>query len=145
LVGIDSRVQSPAVCSTKNTFSPVDSARSILQLRASIARDGVAHVDRPGITAMSSSPTFVDREIINTSFRDWQEEQTLLDAQLAESVAALDAYQSHLDGWQQELARERDELRNQRESLERDRAAAGDAAQQVQQLSRQLEEMQTKN
>ena len=94
---------------------------------------------------MSSSPPAVDREIINTSFRDWQQEQTLLNAQLAESVAALDAYQSHLDGWQQELAHEREELKGQREALDRDRAAAGDAAQQIQQFSRQLKEMQTKN
>jgi chromosome segregation ATPase len=86
----------------------------------------------------------VDREIVEHSFREWQQEQTLLDAQLAESVAALDAYQLHLDNWQQELARERDELREMREALERDRAAGGAGNELFEQLQRELNEARDK-
>ena len=52
---------------------------------------------------MSIPQVVVDRELVEHSFREWQEEQAQLDAQLAESVEALDAYQSHLDNWQQDL------------------------------------------
>ena len=58
---------------------------------------------------MTSAMITVDRELMQRSFRDWQAEQAELDSQLLDSVAALEAYQSHLDGWQRELA-ERDEL-----------------------------------
>ena len=71
---------------------------------------------------MSLPPLVVDRECVADSFREWHAEQQLLDAQLAESVAALDAFQSNLDNWQQELARERDELREARDALELERA-----------------------
>jgi len=91
-----------------------------------------------------SPPVAVEREIVEHSFREWQQEQTLLDAQLAESVAALDAYQLHLDNWQQELARERDELREMREALERDRAAGGAGNELFEQLQRELNEARDK-
>ncbi len=84
--------------------------------------------DRQGEIAMSSPLVAVDRAVVEHSFRAWQEEQARLDAQLAESVAALDAYQAHLDNWQQELVREREELRQLRGTIERDRAAADEAA-----------------
>ena len=84
--------------------------------------------DRQGEIAMSSPLVAVDRAVVEHSFRAWQEEQTRLDAQLAESVAALDAYQAHLDNWQQELVREREELRQLRGTIERDRAAGDGAA-----------------
>jgi chromosome segregation ATPase len=67
---------------------------------------------------MSEPLIEVDRAIIASSFREWQEEQQKLDAELAESVAALDAYQANLDNWQQELARERDELLQLRSATE---------------------------
>lgn len=71
---------------------------------------------------------------VRASFREWNEAQTTLEAQVSESLAALAAYQSHLDNWQQQLAYERDELRVGREQLEHERAeiagrvAAEDAA-----------------
>ncbi|MGD9636178.1 MAG: hypothetical protein AB7U97_23050 [Pirellulales bacterium] len=77
---------------------------------------------------MSSLPFVVDREIIASSFREWHDEQQRLDAQLAESVAALDAYQATLDTWQQELAYERGELRQLREEIENARQEAAAAA-----------------
>jgi chromosome segregation ATPase len=95
---------------------------------------------------MSTTPVAVavDREIVEHSFREWQHEQSLLDAQLAESVEALDAYQLHLDNWQQELARERDELRELREVLERDRAASGAGNELFEQIQRELSEAKEK-
>jgi chromosome segregation ATPase len=87
---------------------------------------------------MSSTLFVVDREVVQDSFRQWQTEQSLLDAQLAESVAALDAYQSHLDGWQEELAREREELREMRAALERERVAAGSHHDQWEQYNQEL-------
>ena len=103
----------------------------------------VVRADGQGSNAMSSPPV-VDREVVEHSFREWQEEQTLLDAQLAESVDALDAYQSHLDSWQQELARERDELRLMREAIERDLAAGGAHCEQIEVLNRELTESRAK-
>lgn len=73
---------------------------------------------------MTSTLIALDREVVQNSFREWQAEQALLDAQLADSVAALDAYQSHLDSWQQELARERDELRQLRAAIDGSQAGA---------------------
>jgi septal ring factor EnvC (AmiA/AmiB activator) len=64
----------------------------------------------------------IDRESITNSFRAWHEEQQQLDAQLAESVAALDAFQANLDRWQAELVQEREELRQIRSQLESERA-----------------------
>lgn len=93
---------------------------------------------------MSISQVAVDRELIEDSFREWQEEQSQLDAQLAESVAALDAYQSHLDSWQQELAREREELRQLREAIEQDRAEGGAGQQQMELLDKELGELREK-
>jgi hypothetical protein len=59
------------------------------------------------------------------TFRHWHAEQESLEAQLAESLSALSAYQSHLDAWQQQLARERAELRKSGEQCEHDRSGAG--------------------
>jgi chromosome segregation ATPase len=70
---------------------------------------------------MASTAAIADRETVLASFRGWQAEQQSLDAQLAESLAALAAFQSHLDSWQQQLSAERDELRTSREDLERNR------------------------
>ena len=88
---------------------------------------------------MSSTFVAVDREIVEHSFREWQQEQSLLDAQLAESVAALDAYQSNLDSWQQDLVRERDELRHLREAFARDQSGAGASDEQLNQLTKDLD------
>jgi chromosome segregation ATPase len=88
---------------------------------------------------MSTPFVAVDREIVEHSFREWQQEQSLLDAQLAESVAALDAYQANLDNWQQELVRERDELRHLREAFARDQSAAGTSNEQLDQLTKDLD------
>jgi chromosome segregation ATPase len=86
------------------------------------------------------TPNFltVDREVVENSFRQWQAEQTLLDAQLDDSLAALEAYQLHLDTWQQELAREREELRQLRASIDRDQAGNRSQREQVEQLNREL-------
>jgi septal ring factor EnvC (AmiA/AmiB activator) len=88
---------------------------------------------------MSSPIVAVDREIVEHSFREWQQEQLLLDAQLAESVAALDAYQSNLDNWQQELVREREELRHLREAFARDQSGVGASDEQLDQLNKDLD------
>lgn len=86
------------------------------------------------------APQFVvDRECVASSFREWQEEQQRLDTQLAESVAALDAYQSNLDNWQQELVREREELRQLRADLQRAQAAGGGDTQQLADLTSEFE------
>jgi len=62
----------------------------------------------------------------------------MLDAQLAESVAALEAYQNHLDTWHQDLVREREELRQLRESVERDQTGGG-VDEVVERLKKELE------
>jgi chromosome segregation ATPase len=93
-----------------------------------------------------SEPQFdIDREIITNSFREWQQEQQKLDAQLAESVAALDAYQANLDSWQQELVRERDELQQLRVAIEKYErepvpSANGDGNEQLALLKQELAE-----
>jgi hypothetical protein len=92
---------------------------------------------------MSSSLVTFDRESVVDSFREWQQEQSLLDAQLTESVEALDAYQAHLDNWQRELAREREEVRRLRETSAGD---ANDSAQreQIDQLTNELNDSRAK-
>lgn len=92
---------------------------------------------------MSPTPVTVDREIVEHSFREWHAEQSLLDAQLIESLSALESYQSHLDKWQQDLVREREELRQLRESLARDEATDGEE-QQIDQLNQELRESREK-
>jgi len=67
---------------------------------------------------MSLPPVHIDRESIANSFRAWHEEQRQLDAQLAESFAALDAFQTSLERWQQELVQERDAMKALRGQLE---------------------------
>ena len=66
----------------------------------------------------------LEPDSIRETFREWHAERESLDAQLAESLSALSAYQSHLDTWQQELAQKRDELRKAREQFDADQAAA---------------------
>lgn len=93
---------------------------------------------------MKPTTISVDRDAVLDSFRQWQTDQASLDAQVAESVAALEAYQSHLDAWQQELAREREELRRQREELARSPAPAGANQEQFGQVNRELIELRQK-
>ena len=71
---------------------------------------------------MTSTLDTFDTQALRNTFCNWQKDKESLDAQLAESLAALEAYQSHLDGWQQQLARQRDELRSAKEQLDHDRA-----------------------
>lgn len=66
----------------------------------------------------------IDKRGVQESFQQLRCEEEVLDAQLSESLAALEAYQRHLDVWQQQLATEREELRIEREALERDRVTA---------------------
>ncbi|HEX2475990.1 MAG TPA: hypothetical protein VHK01_14665 [Lacipirellulaceae bacterium] len=61
---------------------------------------------------------------IRATLHEWRAGQESLDTQLAESLSALAAYQSHLDAWQQQLAKEREGLRQAREGLEKERAPA---------------------
>lgn len=82
----------------------------------------------------------IDREIIQNSFRQWEAEQATIDAQVADSMAALTAYQSHLDGWQKGLAQEREELRRQQEALDHSQSFAGDHQQQLDERNRELSE-----
>lgn len=68
---------------------------------------------------MTLAPTFSGEQIRET-FREWNAERESLDAELAESLAALEAYQHHLDAWQQQLARDREELQSARTQFETD-------------------------
>jgi septal ring factor EnvC (AmiA/AmiB activator) len=71
--------------------------------------------------------TFVQKcDSIRATLHEWRAGQESLDAQLAESLSALAAYQSHLDAWQQQLAKEREGLRQAREKFEKERAASGE-------------------
>ncbi len=72
---------------------------------------------------MTASVLF-DRDAIRDKFREWDEVQQPLDAELNESLAALSAFQAHLDAWQQELARERAELCAERECFGHERTTA---------------------
>jgi septal ring factor EnvC (AmiA/AmiB activator) len=95
---------------------------------------------------MSQAPVVIDRESITNSFRAWHDEQQQLDAQLAESVAALDAFQTNLERWQQELVQERDELKSLREQIEscQDQpataAVSGNEEAALEQLRQELEQ-----
>jgi len=80
----------------------------------------------------------VQCESMRETFRHWHAEQESLEAQLAESLSALSAYQSHLDGWQRQLADERDELRKTREQWERDGGAAGSELAQARAKEKEL-------
>lgn len=71
-----------------------------------------------------TASVLLDGETIRDAFRQWDEGQQPIDAELSESLAALSAFQAHLDAWQQELARERDELRADRERLGHDQSSA---------------------
>jgi len=66
----------------------------------------------------------INGDAIRQTFQAWNAERDSLDAELSESLAALEAYQIHLDGWHQQLAREREELQNARGQFERDRLSA---------------------
>jgi septal ring factor EnvC (AmiA/AmiB activator) len=65
----------------------------------------------------------INSHAIRESIRTWNAERESLDAQLAESIAALTAYQSHLDTWQRQLATDRKTLHEEREQFARERAA----------------------
>lgn len=66
----------------------------------------------------------ISGDAIRETFREWNAERDSLDAELGESLVALEAYQLHLDTWHQQLAREREELQTAREQFERDRVSA---------------------
>jgi hypothetical protein len=63
----------------------------------------------------------IDCDSIRATFHEWRAEQESFDVQLAESLSALAAYQSHLDAWQKQLARDRDALRLEREQFAHER------------------------
>jgi chromosome segregation ATPase len=100
---------------------------------------------------MTTATITFDRELVQRSFRDWQADQAVLDAQVYDSVVALEAYQSHLDHWQQELARERADMQRLREELDRTQAgldrtqaADGKGQQRAEQLEHELYDARTK-
>jgi chromosome segregation ATPase len=112
---------------------------------------GLRQVVRTIHTTMTTATITLDRELVHRSFRDWQADQAVLDAQLNDSVVALEAYQSHLDHWQRELARERDDLQRLREeldrnqtALDRNQAADGNGQQRAEQLEHELYDARTK-
>jgi hypothetical protein len=86
----------------------------------------------------------IDCQPVHDSFGQWRADQEALDAQIADSVAALAAYQSHLDAWQHKLAEEREELRQHRAALERDHTLAESHDEQCDGLQRELNEAQQK-
>src|SRR6476659_8958129 len=57
--------------------------------------------------AMTLAAT-VNADAIRETFREWNAERDSLDAELSESLVALEAYQLHLDTWHKQLACERD-------------------------------------
>jgi chromosome segregation ATPase len=73
--------------------------------------------------AMTLTAT-VNGDAIRETFREWNAERDSLDAELNESLVALEAYQHHLDAWHGQLAREREELQSARAQFERDRAVS---------------------
>jgi chromosome segregation ATPase len=72
---------------------------------------------------MTLATTF-NGESIRTTFREWNAERESLDAELSESLAALEAYQQHLDDWQRQLAAQRETLKSEREQFAQEQAAA---------------------
>jgi hypothetical protein len=66
----------------------------------------------------------VNSDAIRQTFREWNAERDSLDAELSESLAALEAYQLHLDAWHQQLAREREELQSARKQFELERSVS---------------------
>jgi hypothetical protein len=66
----------------------------------------------------------INGDAIREAFQAWNAERDSLDAELSDSLAALEAYQLHLDGWNQQLSRERKELQIARERFESDRESA---------------------
>jgi len=93
---------------------------------------------------MSTTLIAVERADFERSFREWQAEQSELEAQLADSFAALDAYQSNLDNWQAELAGEREELRELRATIERERSASNNSSEQHDALCQELADARLK-
>jgi chromosome segregation ATPase len=93
---------------------------------------------------MSSTLIAVERADFERTFREWQAEQSHLEAELADSFAALEAYQSNLDNWQAELAQEREELRESRAEIERERTADGNQSEQHDELREELAEARQK-
>lgn len=87
-----------------------------------------------------TAPIAMDHDVIHDSFAVWHERESSFDEQLADSLAALDAYQSHLDAWQRELAAQRQALDDEREQLDQDRGAAKDHAAELQKVSTELSE-----
>jgi chromosome segregation ATPase len=81
---------------------------------------------------------------VRETFREWQAERESLDAQLAESLTALSAYQSHLDTWQRELAQKREELRKAREQFDSDRAAVEKSKAHLEELTTEVNQLRDK-
>jgi chromosome segregation ATPase len=94
---------------------------------------------------MSTHSTLVDCAAIHSAFHAGVEVAESLDAQLDESLAALEAYQSHLDGWQQQLAQERDEFQQERDQFDRDRAAAEQELCRLTAATKELDSLREQN
>ncbi len=80
----------------------------------------------------------MDHQTIHDALRAWQDCEAGLDDQLGESLAALEAYQSHLDTWQRDLADERRALERDREQYDKERGTAKDATARLEQLTSEL-------
>jgi chromosome segregation ATPase len=89
---------------------------------------------------MTTPLNAMDLQIIRDSFRGWYERESSLDGQLTDSLAALEAYQSHLDAWQCELVAERESLEHEREQLGQVCATAEDHAARLEKVSSELNE-----
>lgn len=64
----------------------------------------------------------IDRQPLADSFDQWRVDQREFDEEVRESLAALEAFQSHLDQWQRQLAAEREELNGKQEQIVKERA-----------------------
>jgi chromosome segregation ATPase len=93
---------------------------------------------------MSSTLIAVDCADVERSFREWQAEQSQLEAELADSFAALEAYQSNLDNWQAELAQERAELHELRTAIESGQTTGGEVSEQHEALCQELADTRQK-
>jgi chromosome segregation ATPase len=73
---------------------------------------------------MTSETPLIDRDAIGRTFQQWRADEEPLAGELAESLAALAAYQSHLDAWQRQLVSEREELALTRQQFAIEQAKA---------------------
>lgn len=87
---------------------------------------------------------------VRNSLEEWKCQQTQTQAELQDSLAALDAMQRQLEAWQSRLSQERDQLAAERADLDRERAqdrlplegVADQAAEELDESRRRVQELE---